>query len=64
MFLIRGSLHKIEVNQARASQVETHKHKLDVWKSLQKRGSILASTALKRSKKKRKDTAEAELKKA
>jgi hypothetical protein len=64
MFLMRGSLHKMEVGQARIGQIETHKRKLDARKSLQKGGSILASTALKRSKKKRRDAAEAELKKA
>jgi hypothetical protein len=64
MFLIRESLYKIKVSQAHASQIKTHKRKLDARKSLQKGGSILASTALNRSKKKRKDAAEAELKKA
>jgi hypothetical protein len=54
----------MEVGQARAGQIETHKRKLDARKSLQKGGSILASTALNRSKKKRRDAAEAELKKA
>jgi hypothetical protein len=64
MFLMRGSLHEIEIGQARAGQIETHKRKLDAQKSVQKEGSILASTALNRSKKKRRDAAEAELKKA
>jgi hypothetical protein len=45
-------------------KIETHKPKLDAPKSFQKEGSILASTALNRSKKKRRDAAEAELKKA
>jgi hypothetical protein len=64
MFLMRGSLYKIEIVQARAGQIETHKRKLDARKCVQKEGSILASTALNRSKMKRRDAAEAELKKA
>jgi hypothetical protein len=64
MFLMQGSFYKIEISQARAGQIETYKRKLDARKSLQKRGCILASTAFNRSKKKRRDAAEAELKKA
>ena len=64
MFLIQGSLHEIEIDQAHASQVMTYKRKLDARKSLQKRGSILASTALVKSRKKRKDAAESVLTKA
>jgi hypothetical protein len=63
-FLIRESLYKIEISQAYASQVITYKRKLDARRSLQKRGSILASTALAKSKKKRKDAAESVLIKA
>ena len=64
MFLMRGSLHEMEIDQAHASQVMTYKRKLDARKSLQKGGSILASTALAKSKKKRRDAAEAVLIKA
>ena len=64
MFLIKGSLHKIKVNQARVSQIETSKRKLNAQKSLQKRGSILVSPILKRSKRKHRDAAEAKLRKA
>ena len=42
----------------------TYKRKLDARKSLQKEGSILASTALAKSKKKRKNAAETVLIKA
>ena len=64
MFLIRRSLHEIEIDQAHASQVMTYKRKLDARKSLQKGGSILASTALAKSRKKRRDAAESVLTKA
>jgi hypothetical protein len=42
----------------------TYKRKLDARRSLQKGGSILASTALAKSKKKRRDAAESVLIKA
>jgi hypothetical protein len=61
---MRGSLYKIKIGQAHASQVITYKRKLDARRSLQKEGSILASTALAKSKKKRKDAAESVLIKA
>jgi hypothetical protein len=64
MFLMQESLYEIKVSQACAGQIKTHIRKLDARKRLQKGGSILASTALNKSKKKRKDAAEAELKKA
>jgi hypothetical protein len=48
-FLIQGSLHEMEIGQAHASQVITYKRKLDARRSLQKGGSILASTALAKS---------------
>jgi hypothetical protein len=37
MFLMRGSLHDMEVGQARAGQIETHKRKLDARKKSSKR---------------------------
>jgi hypothetical protein len=64
VFLLQGNLHKIEVNLACKGQIETYKRRLNAQKSLQKKGSILASDALKNSKKKRRITAELELKKA
>ena len=54
----------MKINQAYAGQVMTYKRKLDARRSLQKRGFILASTALIKSKKKRKDAAESVLIKA
>jgi hypothetical protein len=63
-FLMQGSLHKIEISQAHTGQVMTYKRKLDARRSLQKGGSILASTALAKSKKKRKNAAESVLIKA
>jgi hypothetical protein len=49
-FLMRGSLHEMEIKQARTSTIETHKRKLEARKSLSKGGSILASDAIQRSK--------------
>jgi hypothetical protein len=64
MFLMQESLYKIEVSQARAGQIKTHKRKLNAQKGFQKEGFILANTALNKSKKKLRDTAKAKLKKA
>jgi hypothetical protein len=64
MFLIRGSIYKIEINVARKGQIATHKRKLNARKSLQKGGSILASNTLDRSKKKRWYEADEKLRKA
>jgi hypothetical protein len=61
---MQGSLYKIEIDQAYAGQVITYKRKLDARRSLQKEGFILASTALTKSKKKRRDAAESVLIKA
>jgi hypothetical protein len=44
--LMQGSLHKIEVKQACAGQIATHKVKLNARLSLQKGGLILALDAL------------------
>jgi hypothetical protein len=63
-FLMQGSLYEMEIGQAYAGQVMTYKRKLDARRSLQKGGSILASTALAKSKKKRRDAAESVLIKA
>jgi hypothetical protein len=60
----KGNLHKIKVDLARKGQIETYKRWLNARKSLQKEGSILASDALKNSKKNRRIAAELELKKA
>jgi hypothetical protein len=46
VFLMQGSLHEMEVSQAHASAVESHKRKLESWKSLRKGGSLLAKDAL------------------
>jgi hypothetical protein len=61
---MRGSLHEMEVKQARAGQVETHKRKLQAWKSLGKGGSLLASDALQKIKDKRRKEADDILRKA
>jgi hypothetical protein len=63
-FLMQGSLHEMEVKQARASQVETHKRKLQARKSLGKGGSLLASDALQKIKDKRRKEADDILRKA
>jgi hypothetical protein len=64
VFLMQGSLHKMEVAQACASAVESHKRKLESWKSLRKGGSLLAKDALQMIKDKRRKEADESLKKA
>jgi hypothetical protein len=54
----------MEVTQACASVVESHKWKLESWKSLRKRGSLLAKDALQKIKDKRRKEADESLKKA
>jgi hypothetical protein len=43
VFLMRGSLHEMEVKQARAGAVARYKRRLQAHKSLSKGGSIVAS---------------------
>jgi hypothetical protein len=62
--LMRGSLHEMEIRQARAGQIATHKAKLNAHLSFQKGGSILASDALAQKKVKARKAAEEKLKKA
>jgi hypothetical protein len=64
VFLMRGSLHEMEIAQARTGAIETHKRKLDARKSLGKGGSILASDALQKIKDKRRNEADDNLRKA
>jgi hypothetical protein len=52
-FLMGGSFHEMEVTQARADQIATHKAKLNARLSLSKGGSILASDALVKTKEKK-----------
>jgi hypothetical protein len=54
----------MEIKQARAGQVETHKSKLEARKSLGNGGSLLASDALQKIKNKRKKEADDTLRKA
>jgi hypothetical protein len=54
VFLMRGSLYKMKIIQARAGAVAAHKKKLNSCKSIQSRGSILADDAIDKIKKKRK----------
>jgi hypothetical protein len=61
---MRGSLHEMEVKQARAGQIEAHKRKLIARKSLGKGGSLLASEALQKIKDKRRKEADEVLRKA
>jgi hypothetical protein len=63
-FLMRGSLHEIEVMQAHASQIATHKAKLNSRLSLSKGGSILVSDALIKIKEKRRKATKDLVKKA
>src|SRR5271163_2108139 len=62
--LMRGSLHEMEIRQARAGQIATHRAKLNARLSLQRGGSILASDALNQKKVKARKAAEEKLKKA
>ena len=61
---MRGSIHEMEVLQARASQIEGHKRKLTARKSLGKGGALLARNALTTMKEKRKREADDALRKA
>ena len=61
---MRGSLHEMEVQQARAGQIAVHKRRLEARKSLSKRGNITAAEALKRIKSKAREAATAKLYKA
>src|ERR1700735_3746321 len=61
VFLMRGSLHEMEVAQARAGAIQTHKRKLNARKSLGKGGSILARDALQNIKDKRRQEADDKL---
>jgi hypothetical protein len=63
-FLMRGSLHEMEIAQARASQIATHKAKLNTRQSLGKGGSILAIEALHKIKVKTRKDAKEKLRKA
>jgi hypothetical protein len=63
-FLARGSLHEMEIAQARAGQIATHKRRLNARKSLGKGGSILARDALQKIKDKRRQEADDKLRKA
>jgi hypothetical protein len=63
-FLMRGSLHEMEITQARAGQIATHKAKLNTRQSLGKGGSILAIEALDKIKVKTRKDAEEKLRKA
>jgi hypothetical protein len=62
--LMLGSLHKINIKKARASQVANHKAKLNARLSFQKGGLLLASDALIQKKAKARKAAEEKLKKA
>jgi hypothetical protein len=64
IFLMRGSLNKMEVLQARASQVKVYKKRLSARKSLAKGGSLLASDALILMAEKRRKEADEVLRKA
>jgi hypothetical protein len=55
---MRGSIHEIEIQQARASQIATHKTKLYNRQSLSNNSLLLASIGLNQRKTKRKQAAE------
>jgi hypothetical protein len=54
---MRGSLYEMEVMQARAGQIATHKAKLNTRQSLSKGGSILALDALVKTKERKRKAA-------
>ena len=62
--LMRGSLHEMEIKQARVGQIATHKAKLNARLSFQKGGSILDLDALAQKKVKARKAAEEKLKMA
>jgi hypothetical protein len=63
-FLMRGSINEMEILQARAGQVESHKKRLHARKSLAKGGSLLASKAITTIAQKRRKEADEALRKA
>jgi hypothetical protein len=63
-YLMLGSLHEMDMRNARAIQVANYKAKLNACLSFQKGGSILASDALVQKKVKARKAAEEKLKKA
>jgi hypothetical protein len=63
VFLMRGNLHEMEVAQARAGAIQTHRRKLNARKSLGKGGSVLARDALQKIKDKRRQESDDRLKK-
>ena len=63
-YLMLGSLHEMDMRNARAIQVANHKAKLNARLSFQKGGSILASDALAQKKVKARKAAKEKLKKA
>jgi hypothetical protein len=63
-FLMRGSIHEMEINNANTAQLQVHKNKLSARKSIQKGGSRLACEALDKIKDKIRKEAENKLKKA
>jgi hypothetical protein len=63
-WLMRGSLSEMEVMQARAGQIETHKKREISRKSLSKGGSLIASDALQKMAEKRRKEANEVLRKA
>lgn len=63
-FLMQGSINEMEILQARAGQVESHKKRLHARKSLAKGGSLLASKAITTITQKRRKEADEALRKA
>jgi hypothetical protein len=63
-YLMRRSLYGLEIQQAHAGQIATHKSKLNYRLRFQKGGSILASIALKQKMVKLRKIAEERLRKA
>jgi hypothetical protein len=64
VLLIRGSLHKMEITQARQGAIAIHKKKLNARKSLSKGGQLYVFQAIDRIKEKRLKEADDTLKRA
>ena len=63
-FLMRGSLHEMEIINSRQSQIEIHKAKLNARLSLQKGGSLLGIDGLNKKMKVKREAAEDAVRKA
>ena len=64
VFLMRGSLYEMEIENARKGAIEHHKHKLNTRKSLSKGGQLYAFQGVHQMGVKRRKEADDKLRKA